>query len=160
LSRIHELGDPESSDHKIKFANLPAMLEQYERELAEAEQHLAIKGKKLEHANRENPTWQHYYDARRIELATLVKYMEMQVARVRGKLFKSYSEHNQRDFSDKAKNQMIDNEPAYLNVYELYLEVEEMYKKYQAVVDAFTSRGYALNNITKIRVAALEDAMV
>jgi hypothetical protein len=43
---------------------------------------------------------------------------------------------------------------------ELYLEVKDLHDRYAAVVDAFRSRGFALNNITKIRVAALEDVTI
>jgi hypothetical protein len=152
LSRIPELGE--------KFKNMPTVLAEYETAIEDYEDNLAIKGKTLEVANRENPGWQAYYDERRIELKTLVDYMEAQVQRTRGRLFKTYTEAHSRELTDRAKDKYIDNEDAYLTTYEIYLEVKELYNKYQAVVDAFTSRGYALNNITKIRVAALDDAIL
>jgi len=139
---------------------LPEIIANYETELLEAEKNLIIKGKTLEKANVENPTWQLYYDQRRIELYTLVKYIEGLVASVRGKLFRSYTETYQRDISDRAKDQYINNEPAYLSMQEIYLEVKDIHDRYQAVCDAYKSRGYALNNITKIRVASLEDAII
>ena len=149
MSRIDELGD--------NFQNLPSLLEEYEEELAKAEPILGIKGKRLEQANLENPTWQRYFDQRRIELHTVVKYLEARVDSVRGKLYKNFTSAKQMEYSDRAKDKMINNEPAYLAVYEVYLEAKEMYDQYQSVVDAFQGRGYALNNITKIRVASLED---
>jgi len=152
LSRIPDIG--------VKLENLPRVLDEYEKALDGVEDIIQIKGKTLEHANRENPTWQLYYDQKRIELHSIAKFIEGQISRVRGKLFRSYTESHQRELSDRAKDKYIDNEEAYLNIYELYLEVKEIYDKYQAVCDAFQSRGYALNNITKIRVASLEDAMI
>jgi len=152
LSRIPDLGE--------KFKHIPEVLAEYEAAYEDYKKNLDLEGKSLENANKENPAWQAYYDERRIELKTLVDYMEAQVQRVRGRLFKSYTETHQRELTDRAKDKYIDNEDAYLTVYEIYLEVREMYNKYQAVVDAFTSRGYALNNITKIRVAALEDVVL
>ena len=116
--------------------------------------------KNLEHANREQPAWQSYYDQRRIELYALVKYYEGQINRVRGKLYKSYTETYSRELTDRAKDKYIDNEKSYLDMLEVYLEVKELYDRYDAVVEAFKSRGYALNNITKIRVASLEDVVV
>lgn len=147
-------------DIKQDKAKLVQVLAEYEEALSDVENILRIQGKKLEHANRENPTWQLYFDQRRIELKTLLKYYESEVNRVRGRLFVNFTEKSNIDLSDRAKEKYIDNEKGYLDVYEIYLEIEEMYNKYQAVVDAFTSRGYALNNITKIRVAALEDSVV
>ena len=149
MSRIPDLGKAHEK--------LPDVLAEYEAAIGDAEALINIKGKKLENANVENPAWQHYYDQKRIELYTLVKYFEAEVARVRGKLFKNYKENHSRELSEREISRYIDNEKAYLDKNELYLEVKELYEKYQAIVTAFTTRGYALNNITKIRVASLED---
>jgi len=152
LSIINDLGKDS--------INLPTILANYETALGGFEDKLEIKGKNLEHANSEQPAWQSYYDQRRIELYTLVKYYEGQINRVRGKLFKSYTETYSRELTDRAKDKYIDNEEAYLKMFEIYLEVKEVHDQYSAVVEAFKSRGYALNNITKIRVAALEDVTI
>lgn len=140
--------------------NLPTILANYETALKGFEDKLEIKGKNLEHANSEQPGWQSYYDQRRIELYTLVKYYDGQINRVRGKLFKSYTETYSRELTDRAKDKYIDHEKSYLQMLEIYLEVKEVHDQYNSVVEAFKSRGYALNNITKIRVAALEDAII
>ena len=152
MSRIPDLGS--------RYGKLPALLDEYERALDGVEANIKVTGKGLEECNKENSTWQHYYNHKRIELKTLCDFFEMQVARVRGKLFRSYTETSSRDLSDRSKDKYIDNEKAYLDLYELYLEVKEMKEKYQVAVDAFTTRGYALNNITKQRVASLEDVIL
>lgn len=149
MSRIPELGD--------KYANLPNILDDYYTALEGAEETIRIKGKKLEAANVENPAYHHFFDQKRIELHTLVKYFEQEIQRVRGKLFRQYKENHSRELSEREISRYIDHEKAFLDVSELHLEVKELYEKFQSVVDAFTTRGYALNNITKIRVAALED---
>lgn len=152
MSKISDLGKD--------LQHIPTILSEYEQELEGVDKILVIKGKGLEEANKENAAWQHYYDHKRVELKTIVDYLESRVEQVRGRLFKSYTETSQRDLSDRAKGQYINNEKAYLDMYEIYLEAKEVYAKYNATVEAFTSRGYALNNITKIRVASLEDAIV
>lgn len=152
MSRILDLGK--------KFEKLPDVLAEYDAPLDEAQRLLDLEGKTLEAANRENPSWQVYYDNKRIELKTLVDYLEARVAATRGRLFKSYTEAHQRDMSDRAKDKYIDNEEAFLEMNEIYLEVREMYNRYQSVVDGFTARGYALNNITRARVADVHDHMI
>lgn len=152
MSRIPDIGK--------NLDQLPNVLAEYETALDGVEDILTIKGKTIERANQENPSWQHYYDQKRVELSTIVKYLEGQVARVRGKLFKSYTETYQRELSDRAKDKYVDNEEAYLNMYEVYLEAKEIYDKYQAVCDAFQARGYALNNITRARVADVHDMLL
>lgn len=152
MSRIPDLGK--------NAENLPNVLYEYEQALEGVEDIIQIQGKKLEHANRENAPWHHYYDQKRVELKAIVDWLESRVQKARGRLFKNYTESSQRELSDRAKDKYIDNEPAYLSEYELYLEAKEIYGKYVATVDAFTTRGYALNNITKIRVASLEDVVI
>jgi hypothetical protein len=152
LSLIADLGD--------KNKNLPNILGEYEAALEGYQEHLAIKGKNLEHANREHPAWQSYYDERRMELHTLYKHFETQMYKVRGSLFKQYTESYSRELNDRAKDQYINHEDEFLKISGIYLEVKDLHDRYVSVVDAFRSRGFALNNITKIRVAALEDAVI
>lgn len=151
MSLIQRLGE----DYK----NLPDILEEYEKGLEEVEPHLLIKGKNLEAANAEQAGWQLYYESRRADLYSLVKFFEAKTAAVRGMLFKKMNTYNQ-SLSDRQKDKYIDNEEKYLTQIEIYLEIKEVYEKYEAVCDAFRSRGYALNNITKIRVASLESVII
>lgn len=152
MSRISDLGK--------EFKNIPTVLAEYEAALEGVEDILNLKGKTLEQANKENPSWQVYYDQKKIELKTVVDYMELQVQRVRGRLFKSYTETYQRDLSDRAKEKYIDHEEKYLTVYEIYLEVKDLYNRYQSVVEGFTARGYALSSITRARVADVQDHLL
>ena len=71
-----------------------------------------------------------------------------------------FTETYNRELSDRQKEKYIDNEEQYLSQYEIYLEIKDVYEQYEAVCNAFQSRGYALNNITKIRVASLEDVII
>lgn len=137
--------------------NLPNIIEKYELYLIDAEKNLKVKGKSLQQANQEHASWLYYYDVRRQELNVLVKYLEREVERVRGKLWKGYTETYDRDLNYRDKDNYINNEPAYLTNNEMLLEVTDLYKKYDAVVEAFKARGYALNNIVKIRTSAIED---
>lgn len=151
MSKIEEIKDPK---------NIPDVLAPYQAELDTVESKLLIEGKKLEHANREQPQWQYYFEIRKVELNSLIKYLETDLNRIRGKLFKNFTENHRMDLSDRAKDKYIDNEPAYLAKYEIYLEVKEVYDKYTAICEAFQSRGYALNNITRARVAERYDDII
>lgn len=142
-----------------KYENLEAILAPYIEDLDEKEQNLKIEGKRLELANREQASWLSYYDERRIELATYVKFFEMELSRVRSTILKNM-ERYPKDLSDRARDKYIDSHEDYLNVYELYLTVKELYSEYESIVNAFIQRGYSLRNITNIRVAALEDVVI
>jgi len=152
LSLIERLG----KDYK----NLPDILAEYEKGLEEVEARIKIKGKNLEAANAEQAAWQLYYNSRRADLYTLVKWFEVKTSAARGKLFKKFTETYNRELSDRQKDKYIDNEEQYLKQYQIYLEIKDVYEQYEAACDAYRSRGYALNNITKIRVASLEDVNI
>lgn len=140
--------------------NLSRILQEYEQDLSNAKEFLTIEHKTLEQANKENATWHYFFASKKAELQTLVKYFEAEVESIRGKLFKTLTKTNQRDLSDRAKDKFIDSEDAYLAINELYLEVKEVHDKYSALIDAFVARGYALNNITKARVAEVHNMVL
>lgn len=152
MSVIDKIGD--------KKEMLAEVLFQYEEDLEQAPALLQIEGKTLEYSNVEQATNQALFDEKRIELATLVKFLESEVARIRGKLWRSYTENMSLDLGPKDKDQYINNEQAYLSMHRLLLEAQETYKKYEAVVEAFKSRGFALRNITNLRVASLENIVL
>jgi hypothetical protein len=149
LSLIPDLG--------VDKKELPNIIGKYESYLSDVEKHLKVKGKTLQNANQEHASWLYYYSVRMQELNVLVKYFDREVERVRGKLWKQYTENHNRDLNTRDKENYINNEPAYLTIHEMALEVQDLYKKYEAVVEAFKARGYALNNIVKVRTAAIED---
>lgn len=152
MSKIPDLGKD--------LSGLPGVLATYEDEFKSALEHITIDKKTLAKANKENPSWLLFYSARRSELYAILKYVEAQVERTRGRLFKSYTETSSRDLSDRGKDKYIDQETTYLNKYEIYLEVKELYDKFDSVVEGFKARGYALNNLTKLRIEQLENETV
>lgn len=140
--------------------NLPDILDKYERDLIGAADNLDIKGKTLEAANLEHASWLSYYDERRVELQTLVKYYDNKLAKIKGKLWVDYTENYSISLAATDKTHYIAKEPRYLEVYSLYLLVQETYHKYDSLVEAYKSRGFALRNITNARVAALPDVIL
>lgn len=141
---------------------LPEILQEYEDLIDEeaVAKHLAIKGKVLESANTEQASWQFYYETRKAEVYAVVKWLEGKLAAVRGKHFKLYTEHYSRELNDRTKDKYIDNEEEVLNQLQIYLTFKELHEKYEAVCEAFRSRGFALRNITEIRIRSLEDTTI
>lgn len=134
------------------LTQLPDIILKYETDLNEYDQHLTIKGKTLEYALKEQPTWSAYYGQRAVELSTLVKYLESQVKRVRGVLTVQYNENYNPALSERMTDKYIDRENEYLSIYELYLEVKELLDKYEMILEAFNRRGFALRDITAAKI--------
>ncbi len=148
MSRITDLGK--------NFEKLPALLIEYDEHLAAAPERLAVKGKIIEEALKEQAAWPAFYDEKRRELNTLVKYLDMRVNATRGGLMRAYTENYSRELSDRMKDKYIDNEADYQTVYQVYLEVYELAEKYEAVVDAFKTRSFALRDIVLLRVNQMQ----
>ncbi len=138
--------------------NLPELIVQYETELKEAEANLKITGKILDLALREQGAWPVYYGQRRAELKTLMKYLDARVSAVRGRLTRNYFENCNPKQSERMIDKYVDYEQEYLSMYHLYLEVAELYEKYDAVCEAFTIRGFALRDLTTARVEQIQNS--
>lgn len=150
MSKIADLGPANSK--------LPNVIATYEDGLAEVQDNLRLTGKLHDKALQEQATWPIYYSERRAELKTLMKYLDAQVYAVRGRLTRKYNENYSKQLGERMMNSYIDAEEEYLRMHELYLEVAELHDKYDAVVDAFDKRGFALRDLTSARIAQIQNA--
>ena len=140
--------------------NAPKVIEVYQKYLDPYKKDLSIKGKTLERANVEQSSLLSYYDERRIELRSVMMYLELESDRIFGKRWKDYTENYSRELSPKDKDNYIKHDPIYVTFRQIYIEIEELYKQFESAVESFKARGYALNNISKIVVAQAQDHML
>lgn len=145
---------------KEDFSNLPLIVERYEQALADFHTDVNLKGKTIGTANSENPSLLAYYDERRAEVKILLDMTAARLERVKGELWKRYTENHSRDLGPKDKDYYIKCEPEYAKVHKLLLCVQELHSKYVAAVDAFVARGFSLRNITNLRVAQVENGLI
>lgn len=155
MSRIGDIGTTES-----KFVELANLIVEYDEILDESDEHLILKGKTLKQAAQEQVAWYGYYDQKRIELRTVVKFLETELDRVRGKLFRNFKENHSRELGEREIQQYINNEPAYIRTKELLLEVDELYQKFSGLVDNWKNRGYLIGHMSRAFVAEVEDAIL
>ena len=83
--------------------------------------------------------------------------MEARVSQIRGVLYKGIKKGSNVSLGEREIQKYIDADEAYINVYILMLEVKELHDLFASAVENFRNVGYAMNNITRIRVAGLED---
>lgn len=147
MSRVGELGK--------EFNNLPAVIASYQEDLDQAETILPIKGKMLDDAFKEQCAWPVYYATKKAEVKTLVKFMESQVAKVRGQKTKKLVENHSRDLGERLIDKYINADEDYLKINAVLLEVEEIYDMFSGIMDAFDKRGFALRDITAAKINEL-----
>lgn len=139
---------------------LPHLFIKYHDELDQVEDRLALTGKTMERALKDQGQYPIKYADQLAELKTLNKYVGLEIGRVRGRLFKQITERHSIDLSDRAKDKIIDTEPEYLQYAELQLEIQELLDKTEAVVNAFTTRGFALRDITQLKINQLANSVL
>jgi len=97
MSRINEI---KRSLKKDLGATLSSLLVGYDKDLREAKDHLSMKGKTIELANKEQAAWLAYYDERRVELEVIYDYVEKWAEGKRGSMFEHIHSNNPRALSD------------------------------------------------------------
>lgn len=137
---------------------IPQFIEEYDKHLEEAEDRLRLKGKNIETANKEQPTWLCFYDQKKAEVDYVLKRVLILENKIRGQVYRQYKENYSRELGEREINRYIDCDKEYLSIVELRLIIEELLDKYKALCSAFSQRGYSLKNITDIRVHQLEAA--
>ena len=128
--------------------NLNNVLYAYENELAEYYNHLAITGKTLGQALKEQATYSALYGEKGIELSVLLKYIDSLIKQTRSKLIRRYNENYNPALSERMVEKYVDGEQEYIDLYSKWLEVKELCDKHELIVDAFNRRGFALRDLT------------
>jgi hypothetical protein len=139
---------------------LPDIILYYEADLAMAITRISVKGKTGAEAVKDQTAWPVQYGMKKAEIEKLLKYMWAQVEACRGRLYRKYNENYSKVLGERTIEKYIDNEDEYLQYYQIYLEIEELLKKYTAVCDAWDKRGFALRDWTQLKVVEMQEAVI
>ena len=141
-----------------KFEKLPEILKVYQVDYLECIDNQRLEGKTLGQINTENSSWGSYYAERAAELKHLHDYMEMRKDETAGKLYQGIKKGSNVALGEREILHYIKSDPLYIKVNIATLEVKEMLDKYNAAIQTFRNIGYAMNNLTSLKVAGLEDS--
>jgi hypothetical protein len=142
---------------KKDLSYLDDVLTIYLDELNNAEHLFKLKGVEITTANLEHISWANYYNQKRIEVKFIKEYVQTRVELVHGELWKKYTENHDRQLQQKDKEYYIKTEPEYLDIRYQYLKVEEIYEQLCRLCSGFDSKGYVLNNLTKLIINQSSD---
>lgn len=125
-----------------------------------AEQDIDINGKTLQEACMEQPSLYLYYYDKLCELKRLSSDVQIEIDRLKSKHTIRYNEHHTIDLGLSLINKYIESEAEIVKAKRTLAEVDEVKNKFEAVKEAFISRGYQLNNVTRQRVAMVEEGLL
>lgn len=139
---------------------LPALLAKYEEEISEAPKRLSMSGKTGAAALKEQCAWPVHYGCLKAEVTKLLRFISIREDNIRGERTKWYIESYPREHSERARDKLIDHEPVFMQIRELYVEVEEIKDKLSVICDAWDRRGFSLRDWTALKVAEMTDVTI
>jgi hypothetical protein len=142
----------------IQFRLLLERFAQLEEEYTDARTNLTFKGKTLAQANNDQAEWPIYTDERLGELKSICKRLETVVEMVRGTIVRELK-GSALDLGRELAR-YVDRDDRYLDAQERLLMFDELREKYDALSDAWTTRGYALKNRVDMLVHQVKDNLI
>jgi RNA-splicing ligase RtcB len=124
------------------------------------ESDLSLDGKQLEVEVAKHSSLLAYYDEISVSAKYILEYAEMIEKRIRGELFVECKETFKKEYSDSAIKQVVESNPLYLKIHEVYITAEECYNHSKMVVDAFKQRSFDLTNFIRIRENELTNVII
>jgi len=144
---------------KIKgdLSHLPDCIAYFDTELIEARRELKMEGS-LERASREMPGIVEYRFNQLQEIEAILEHLNIKMRELRSLKFRQYTEHYNRTLSSRDAEKYADGDPDVVTMDYLVNEFALIRNKFIGLSKAIDSKQFQINNVTKLRVAGMEDA--
>jgi hypothetical protein len=130
-------------------------------QLEEAHTTIDITGTLMK-ANQNQPGFIAYYDAMHTDLDAILELIEQKHRIARAKAIKNIADNPPTNMKLSVADIKVlaESDQDVVVLEEIKNEVKYVYKQYGSLLKALEQRGYTLNNITKIRIAGMEEVIV
>ena len=146
-----------SSEVTKDLAPLPDALDHFENEYWTAAEEVKIRGN-LEKAAASMPGVVEQRFNQLQEIEAILNHLNIQLRKIKSKHFKKYLENYQRALSSRDVEKYVDGEDEVVDYETLVNEVALMRNRWLGVIKALDQKQWQITNITKLRVAGMEDA--
>ena len=136
---------------------IPNAIQYFEDELATARLEVKIKGN-IERALAEMPGLVEHRFNQLQEIEAILEYLNIELRRLRSSFFKKYLENYQRALSSRDVEKYVDGESDVVDYEKIINEFALLRNKWLVVLKALDQKHWSCSNITKLRVAGMEDA--
>lgn len=138
---------------------LPAIFENYEKHIQAAAPLFELEGMRLELIARVLPQHQTRYAQRAAEMKQVVKWLENYRAKLEARFTKNYSQ-GQRALAAREATTFINGEKDIVELNQLIIEASLLQLQLNEIVEGFKQMGWMVGNITKLRVAELQEVIL
>lgn len=141
------------------LGNIVDSIEYYEAELDSAKYEVKIKGS-LEKSSSALPGITEHRFNQLQEIEAILEYLNIELRRTRSKFFKQYLENYQRALSSRDVEKYVDGEADVVDFEKIINEFALLRNKWLGVMKGIDMKQWQITNITKLRVAGMEDASI
>ena len=141
------------------MGNLSDALVFFDEELENARKEISVKGRIDINSSRLPGMVEHRFNQLQ-ELEAILEYLNIRLKQLRKTHFKNYMETYARQLSSRDAEKYVDGEDEVVNFTILVNEVALRRNRYLGVIKALDISNWQLSNITRLRVAGLDDASI
>ena len=141
------------------ISQIPNAIDYYETELLEAKKECRVYGN-IEKASAEMPGLVEQRFNQLQELEAILEYLNIELRRLRSSFFKKYLENYQRALSSRDVEKYVDGEADVVDMEKIINEFALLRNKWLGILKGLDQKQWQITNITKLRVAGMEDASI
>ena len=138
---------------------IPDAVAYFESELNDAKNEVKLKGN-VERASSAMPGIVEHRFNQLQEIEAILNYLNIELRRLRSSYFKKYLENYQRALSSRDVEKYVDGEADVVDFEKIINEFALLRNKWLGVMKGIDMKQWQITNITKLRVAGMEDASI
>jgi hypothetical protein len=138
------------------LSRLPDSIVWYEQQLLEARKEVSLKGN-LEMNSRLMPGVVEHRFNQLQEIEATLEWLNIQLRKKRSEVFRKYTENYNRALTSRDAEKYVDGDAEVVQWQLLINEFAMIRNKFLGLMKAVDSKQFQINNITKLRVAGMED---
>ena len=136
---------------------IPDAVQDFESELAIARTEVAIKGS-LEQASSRLPGYFEYRYSQLQEIEGIVRYLEINLKKIKAERIDHYMTKLNRTLTYNEASKMVDGDQQYVDFTFFVSHFTLIRDQFAGICKSFDMKNWQLSNLTKMRVAGVEDA--
>ncbi len=141
------------------LSHLPDFITHYENELISAKNDVKVYGN-VEKNIAALPGVTEYRFNQLQEVEAVLRYLEIQLRKIRRKHFQKYLEKYNRNLSSRDAEKYVDGEDEVIDYEVLINEVALLRNKWTGIIKALESKNFMLGHVVRLRTAGMEDISI
>lgn len=141
------------------ISKIPDAVLFFENELTDARQEVRLTGN-LEKAAASMPGTVEHRFGQLQEVEAILEYLNIELRRLKSKFFRQYLENYARALSSRDVEKYVDGEVDVVDMEKIINEFALLRNKWLGITKALDQKQWQITNITKLRVAGMEDARI